>query len=205
VAPKKTNAKKTQSKKIQAVAEWPGILNPAQEIVKKHVDAKGNGVFSFTKIFEGTQYQRQAPTICRYLQDLGILVKGRKTAGGAFNWTLKPRKVTVADVRKARAKRPHTDTFKNTRTRPKARKPRTAKITASTPDSPPIQASKKVPKKLPLTESLPMLLEVVETLRKENDELKSQIKELKARNLSDDVIADRVSKLICELTAPPKN
>jgi hypothetical protein len=193
-----------ENKRTQAVAEWPGILNAAQEVIKKHVDANGNGVFSFTSIFEGTQYQRQAPTICRYLQDLGILVRGRRTAEGPFNWTLKPRKVNVTDVRKARAKRPHTDTFKTTRTKPKARKPRTAKITASTPDIPPIPASPKGSKKVPLAESVPMLVEVVESLRKENDALKARIAELEAHGLSDE-IAERVSKLICELTAPPKN
>jgi hypothetical protein len=192
-----------ENKRTQAVAEWPGILNAAQDILKKHVDANGNGVFSFTAIFEGTAYQRQTPSINRYLQELGILVRGRRTAEGAFNWTLKPRKVTVADVRKARAKRP-TPT-KTARTKSKVRKPRTVKITASTPESPPIPASSKGSKKVPLAESVPMLLEVVETLRKENDALKARIAELEAHGLISDEIADRVSKLICELTAPPKN
>jgi hypothetical protein len=188
-----------ENKRTQAVAEWPGILNAAQDIVKKHVDANGNGVFSFTSIFEGTAYQRQTPSINRYLKELGILIRGRRTAEGAFNWTLKPRKVTVADVRKARAKRP--TATKTTRTKP-GRKPRTAKIT--TPDSPPIPASPKGSKKVPLAESVPMLVEVVESLRKENDALKARIAELEAHGLSDE-IAERVSKLICELTAPPKN
>lgn len=191
-----------ENKRTQAVAEWPGILNAAQGEIKKHVDANGNGVFSFTNIFEGTQYQRQAPTVSRYLQDLGILIRGRRTAEGAFNWTLKPRKVTVADVRKARAKRP--TATKTIRTKSKARKPRTAKITASTPDSPPIPASPKGSKKVPLAESVTMLVEVVESLRKENDALKARIAELEAHGLSDE-ITERVSKLICELTAPPKN
>ena len=186
-----------ENKRTQAVAEWPGILNAAQDIIKAHVDGEGKGVFSFTSIFEGTQYQRQAPTVSRYLQDLGILIRGRRTVEGAFNWTLKPRKVNVRDVRKARAKRP--TATKTTRMKPKA-KPRTAKIT--TPDSPPIPASPKGSKKVvPLAESVPMLVEVVETLRKENDALKARIAELEAHGLSDE-IAYRVSKLICELTAP---
>lgn len=191
-----------ENKRTQAVADWPGILNASQDIIKKHVDDEGKGVFSFTSIFEGTAYQRQTPSINRYLKELGILIRGRRTAEGAFNWTLKPRKVTVADVRKARAKRP--TATKTIRTKSRARKPRTSKITASTPDSPPIPASPKGSKKVPLAESVPMLLEVVETLRKENDALKARIAELEAHGLSDE-IAERVSKLICELTAPPKN
>ena len=91
--------------KIQAIAEWPNILNNSQEIVAGHVDGDGNGVFSILAIFTGTQYQRQVATISRYLQDMGILVRGRRTPTGAFNWHFKPRKVTVADVRKARARR----------------------------------------------------------------------------------------------------
>lgn len=189
--------------RTQAVADWPGILNASQDIIKKHVDANGNGVFSFISLFEGTQYQRQAPTICRYLQDLGILVRGRRTAEGAFNWTLKPRKVNVTDVRKARAKRP---SAKTASTKSKARKATIKKIKATpTLNDVTIQTgSKELKKLIPLGESLLMLVEVVESLRKENNDLKAQIKELKEHNLGDE-IAERVSRLISEITEPAKN
>ena len=195
-----------ENKKIQAVADWPGILNKSQDIIKAHVNDEGNGVFSLISIFEGTEFQRQSPTISRYLQDLGILIRGRRTAEGAFNWTLSPRKVSVADVRKARSTRTHSGgKTKAKKPTGSARKPRSAKVTTvPTPDSSSIKMSPKESKKVSLAESLPMLVEIVEILRKENAELKAKIIELESHSLSDE-IADRVSMLISELTAPPKN
>lgn len=192
--------------RTQAVADWPGILNASQDIIKAHVDDNGNGVFSFISLFEGTQYQRQAPTICRYLQDLGILVRGRRTAEGAFNWTLKSRKVNVGDVRKARAKRSTTTDDKAARMKSKTRNAKATKIKApsATSSSHIPVGSKELKKIIPLGESLPMLVEVVESLRKENNDLKAQLKELKEHNLSDE-IAERVSRLISELTEPIKS
>lgn len=189
---------KPERQRVLAVADWPSILNEAQNIIKTHVDDEGKGVFSFTSIFEGTQYQRQAPTVSRYLQDLGILIRGRRTAEGAFNWTLKPRKVNVRDVRKARAKR-------SAKTGLPAKVTATSKPKASKPSASLVRNNpKQVSKLIPLGESLPMLVEVVESLRKENDALKTRIAELEAHNPGAE-IAERVSKLICELTAPPKN
>ena len=91
-------------KKKVMPADWVVILNAVLVILREQVDEKGDGVFSLSGVLKGTEFERQTVTITKYLQDIGLLTRGKKTPSGAFNWHLvTDRKVTLAMIRKARA------------------------------------------------------------------------------------------------------
>ena len=108
-----------EQKKVMALADWPGILNAALVILRQQVDENGDGVFSLSGVLKGTEFERQTVSITKYLQDIGLLTRGKKTPAGAFNWHLvTDRKVTLTDVRKSRAKN------SKVKAKPKATKPK---------------------------------------------------------------------------------
>jgi hypothetical protein len=172
-------------------ADWVVILNSVLVILRQQVDENGDGVFSLSGVLKGTEFERQTVTITKYLQDIGLLTRGKKTPAGAFNWHLvTDRKVTLTDVRKSRAKNP------KVKAKPKATKPK-AEAVETKPETKP-KATKpkaqstakqlevigtKLPD-LPLWDSLPLLAEVAkaefDALQAENAALKARLDEVEA-------------------------
>jgi len=176
-------------------ADWVVILNSVLVILRQQVDENGDGVFSLSGVLKGTEFERQTVTITKYLQDIGLLTRGKKTPAGAFNWHLvTDRKVTLTDVRKSRAK------GSKLKAKPKATKPKVEVVEtkpAAKPDTKP-KATKpkaettvsklevigtKLPD-LPLWDSLPLLAEVAkaefDALQAENTALKARLDEVEA-------------------------
>jgi hypothetical protein len=186
-----------EQKKVMALADWPGILNAALVILRKQVDANGYGVFSMVDVFKDTEYRKQVPTISRYLQTLGILTRGKKTAAGPYAWHLvMDRKVTVADVRKVRTasavklpkttKKPKATKVEVVETKPAAKpqtKPKATKPKAESTAKQLEVIGTKLPD-LPLWDSLPLLAEVAkaefDALQAENAALKARLDEVEA-------------------------
>ncbi len=180
-----------EQKKVMALADWPGILNAALVILRQQVDENGDGVFSLSGVLKGTEFERQTVSITKYLQDIGLLTRGKKTPAGAFNWHLvTDRKVTLTDVRKSRAKN------SKVKAKPKATKPK-AEAVETKPETKPKATKPKAEttaKKLevigtklpdlPLWDSLPLLAEVAkaefDALQAENAALKARLDEVEA-------------------------
>ena len=152
--------------KVMAVQDWPGILNNVLVVLREQVDESGVGVFSLSGVLKGTEFEKQTNTVSRYLQELQILTRGKKTSGGAYTWHLvTDRKVTLTDVRKVRKKNSKTSP------KPKATQPKAKPLEEQLPDLSP-------------WDSLPL---VAQAAKQEFDALLAENAALKAR--LDEVVA----------------
>ena len=177
-------------KKKVMPADWVVILNNVLVILREQVDENGYGVFSLSGVLKGTEFERQTVTITKYLQDIGLLTRGKKTPAGAFNWHLvTDRKVTLANVRKARAA--------SSKSKPAKAKVQTTKKVAEATATPKVEQK---PKPKPLDEQLTDLYPwdkltiMAQAAKAEYDALRAENAQLKAR-------LDKVTALVESFTS----
>jgi len=170
-------------------ADWVVILNGALVILREQVDENGDGVFSLSGVLKGTEFEPQTVTIMKYLQNLGLITRGKRTPAGAFNWHLvTDRKVTLAMVRKARAA---SSKSKPTKSKVQTTEEKNTKPTATT-------KLEQKPKQLDeqLTDLYPWdkLTIMAEAAKAEYDALLAENAQLKAR-------LDKVTALVESFTS----
>lgn len=176
-------------KKKVMPADWVVILNSVLVILREQVDESGHGVFSLSGVLKDTEFERQTVTITKYLQDIGLLTRGKKTPAGAFNWHLvTDRKVTLAMIRKARAA--------SSKSKPVKAKVQTTKKTTTKSSPTPKVEQKPKPLDEQLTDLYPWdsLTIMAQAAKAEYDALLAENAQLKAR-------LDKVTALVESFTS----
>lgn len=173
-----------------AAEQWPDILNDVIMLLQKHVDRQGKGIFSFREVLKGTKYERQSVTILKYLSGLGVLVRGKRTEGRQFSWQLKPRKVTLRDVRRVRTAN-STSAKAISRNGVKAK----SKVAVKT-QTISLEKSMDRTRRNAKSSSLHNSIKAVEALSKQNRQLRNKVAELEAELAEMKDFAERITTLV---------